>query len=254
MRGPCYTEKNCSDVVCPNDGVGCPTDSYRLPNLRAPGDCCSHPQGCECLPGSCPEPDCDEGEHARKVRPGNRKPGTCCPLFECVSNNDQVTNCMETECPELPASCRETRVPQGKCCPECVVADPVRENSLSHPGGCVSSSGKIQQNGEVWQEDPCTNCTCLAGETKCQAYMCDLRCDHPHYVPDECCPICDVEWYPRSQDSSRRTSDTTPLKMSAAVADETSGIKPTNRPRPLSPENESTSIDSGRESLHCKIG
>ncbi|XP_069696769.1 cysteine-rich motor neuron 1 protein-like [Periplaneta americana] len=184
-------EKNCSDVVCPNDGVGCPTDSYRLPNLRAPGDCCSHPQGCECLPGSCPEPDCDEGEHARKVRPGNRKPGTCCPLFECVSNNDQVTNCMETECPELPASCRETRVPQGKCCPECVVADPVRENSLSHPGGCVSSSGKIQQNGEVWQEDPCTNCTCLAGETKCQAYMCDLRCDHPHYVPDECCPICD---------------------------------------------------------------
>lgn len=21
--------------------------------------------------------------------------------------------------------------------------------------------------------------------------MCVLRCDHPHYVPDECCPLCD---------------------------------------------------------------
>ncbi|KAJ4429775.1 hypothetical protein ANN_21979 [Periplaneta americana] len=44
-------------------------------------------------------------------------------------------------------------------------------------------------------------------------------------------------------EKSLATSDTTPLKMSAAVADETSGIKPTNRPRPLSPENESTSIE-----------
>ncbi|KAJ4428493.1 hypothetical protein ANN_24530 [Periplaneta americana] len=55
----------------------------------------------------------------------------------------------------------------------------------------------------------------------------------------------------RYAEKSLATSDTTPLKMSAAVADETSGIKPTNRPRPLSPENESRSIDSGRESLHC---
>ncbi|KAJ4442259.1 hypothetical protein ANN_12125 [Periplaneta americana] len=49
----------------------------------------------------------------------------------------------------------------------------------------------------------------------------------------------------RYAEKSLATSDTTPLKMSAAVADETSVIKPTNRPRPLSPENESTSIDSG---------
>ncbi|KAJ4450700.1 hypothetical protein ANN_02129 [Periplaneta americana] len=46
----------------------------------------------------------------------------------------------------------------------------------------------------------------------------------------------------RYAEKSLATSDTTPLKMSAAVADETSGIKPTNRPRPLSPENESTFI------------
>ncbi|KAJ4435446.1 hypothetical protein ANN_18061 [Periplaneta americana] len=57
----------------------------------------------------------------------------------------------------------------------------------------------------------------------------------------------------RYAEKSLATSDTTPLKMSAAVADETSGIKLTNRPRPLSPENESRSIDSSRESLHCKI-
>ncbi|XP_021928456.1 cysteine-rich motor neuron 1 protein-like isoform X3 [Zootermopsis nevadensis] len=216
-------DKNCSEVICPDEGVDCPTDSYRLPNLRAPGDCCSHPQGCECLPGPCPEPDCSDGEHARVVRQGNQKPGTCCPLYKCVEHelndtcvfdgdvwkngstwwknectqcscNNGLSFCAErtSQCPELPSSCRVTQVPQGKCCPVCVEADPVAENSLILSGGCVSSTGELHQNGEDWQEDPCTTCTCVAGAKKCQAHMCVLRCDHPRYVPDECCPLCDA--------------------------------------------------------------
>ena len=81
-----FAERNCSDVVCPEEGIECPKDSYRLPNSRTPGDCCSHPQGCECLPRPCPEPECANDEHARMVRVGNQKPGTCCPLFECVKH------------------------------------------------------------------------------------------------------------------------------------------------------------------------
>jgi len=70
-------------------------------------------------------------------------------------------------------------------------AEPVADNSLLLFGGCVSSAGKLYHNGEEWQEDPCTTCTCFAGAKKCQAHMCVLRCDHPRYVPDECCPLCD---------------------------------------------------------------
>nr|CAD7261285.1 unnamed protein product [Timema shepardi] len=77
-------EKDCEDVVCPEEGRECPLDSYRLPSHRAPGDCCSVPQGCQCLPAPCPVANCSPGSYARVVRPGSEKPGTCCPLFECV--------------------------------------------------------------------------------------------------------------------------------------------------------------------------
>jgi hypothetical protein len=70
-------------------------------------------------------------------------------------------------------------------------SDPAPENSQLLSGGCVSSTGKLYQNGGEWQEDPCTTCTCVSGAKKCQAHMCVLRCDHPRYVPDECCPLCD---------------------------------------------------------------
>lgn len=40
---------------------------------------------------------------------------------QCSCNNG-LSFCAERplQCPELPASCRVTRVPQGKCCPVCV--------------------------------------------------------------------------------------------------------------------------------------
>jgi hypothetical protein len=52
-------------------------------------------------------------------------------------------------------------------------------------------TGKLYQDSGEWQEDPCMNCTCVAGMKKCQAHMCVLRCDHARYVPDECCLLCD---------------------------------------------------------------
>ncbi|KAJ9586287.1 hypothetical protein L9F63_020069, partial [Diploptera punctata] len=211
-------ERNCSDVICPEEGIECPTDSYRLPNRRTPGDCCSHPQGCECLPRPCPEPECANDEHARMVRLGNNKPGTCCPLFECVkhenNNSCQVVDhivqngstwwknectqcrcsnglvfCAEksTHCPELPETCRETKVLPGSCCPICLFGreEDNDDTTILHPSDCVSP------NGQTWQDDPCTTCTCVHGTKKCQSYMCMLRCEHPRYVPGECCPLCD---------------------------------------------------------------
>nr|CAD7396451.1 unnamed protein product [Timema poppensis] len=215
-------EKDCEDVVCPEEGRECPLDSYRLPSHRAPGDCCSVPQGCQCLPAPCPVANCSPGSYARVVRPGSEKPGTCCPLFECVpidtNNNascliddkletngstwwkDECTSCtcdegqiyctITPQCPELPPTCTVTRIPPKQCCPVCVL-DGAADNTPTHPDGCITSGGKMLQNGHSWHEDPCTPCVCQGGHKKCQAYMCEVSCVNPTYVPDDCCPLCD---------------------------------------------------------------
>nr|CAD7197555.1 unnamed protein product [Timema douglasi] len=296
-------EKDCEDVVCPEEGRECPLDSYRLPSHRAPGDCCSVPQGCQCLPAPCPVANCSPGSYARVVRPGSEKPGTCCPLFECVpidtNNNascliddkletngstwwkDECTSCtcdegqiyctITPQCPELPPTCTVTRIPPKQCCPVCVCkfatrsvvrplypscllfechdshynftcyslqrpnglrhhshvnpgrsrfesrsgllrppckpfnscwlsmfddligvpVDGAADNTPTHPDGCITSGGKMLQNGHSWHEDPCTPCVCQGGHKKCQAYMCEVSCVNPTYVPDDCCPLCD---------------------------------------------------------------
>lgn len=84
-----FSEKNCSEVVCPEEAEKCPEDSYRLPSYKSPEDCCSTPQSCQCLPKECEERVCPPGERPRTVRPGNHKPGTCCPLFECVPEESE---------------------------------------------------------------------------------------------------------------------------------------------------------------------
>ncbi|EEB16886.1 hypothetical protein Phum_PHUM442980 [Pediculus humanus corporis] len=81
-------DKNCSDVICPEEVETCPEDSYRLPAYKSPEDCCLKPQSCQCLPRECKQRICPEGQHSRIVRPGNGKPGTCCPLYDCITDKD----------------------------------------------------------------------------------------------------------------------------------------------------------------------
>ncbi|XP_039280319.1 cysteine-rich motor neuron 1 protein-like isoform X1 [Nilaparvata lugens] len=145
---------NCSTVVCADDAPkACPADSYRLPAHKAPEECCSQPQDCQCLPEPCRLPDCQPPLWPKVVRPGNGNPGSCCALFKCVENESNNT-CREEEqswresectlctcknglklcetdppCPQLPDGCSKTRVPKGKCCPVC----------MDRPGQLVTS-------------------------------------------------------------------------------------------------------------------
>lgn len=59
----------------------------------------------------------------------------------------------------------------------------------------MSESKILHQNGETWEEDPCTHCTCEAGEKKCIAYMCEVSCSNPIHVPGECCPLCNGKYF-----------------------------------------------------------
>lgn len=208
-------ELNCSQVVCPKEEEECPADSYRLPSHKSAEECCTVPQGCQCLPAPCPVGECAPGTWAKVVRPGSGKPGTCCPLYKCVaaeSNTTCVSDgkvmqngstwwrtqcnqcrcinglifCNSTpKCDPLPSGCTTTIVPSGECCPVCADED------AKPPGGCVSASGEIILNGQSWQDDDCTSCICHDGVPHCQAYMCEA-CANPRYEPGECCPRCDL--------------------------------------------------------------
>ncbi|RZF38021.1 hypothetical protein LSTR_LSTR006420 [Laodelphax striatellus] len=202
---------NCSSVTCPEEGGPCPADSYRLPAHRAEGDCCSLPQECQCLPEPCRLPECQPPLWPKVVRPGNGNPGSCCALFKCVENEsnntctDEEQSWRESECtlctcknglklcetdppcPQLPEGCSKTRVPKGKCCPVCMDGPEKTEPDLN---GCFTSRGKFKRNGDTWQTDPCTACTCDNGKRRCVVSVCE-PCSNPIYQPGECCPVCD---------------------------------------------------------------
>lgn len=209
-------ERNCSQVICDNiEQVPCPPDSYRLPAIKSPEECCSVPQGCQCLPEPCRPLECKPPHWAKVVRPGDQKPGSCCPLYKCVENESNETCLLDDEkvvndgatwkksectlctcksgvvfceknppCPPLPDGCSKTILHTGKCCPVCI------EAPEPHQKGCRSGVGEFIRSGESWQEDDCTFCVCQNGKQNCQAYMCEA-CANPRYVPHECCPLCD---------------------------------------------------------------
>nr|CAD7261286.1 unnamed protein product [Timema shepardi] len=108
----------------------------------------------------------------------------------CTCDEGQIYCTITPQCPELPPTCTVTRIPPKQCCPVCVL-DGAADNTPTHPDGCITSGGKMLQNGHSWHEDPCTPCVCQGGHKKCQAYMCEVSCVNPTYVPDDCCPLCD---------------------------------------------------------------
>ncbi|XP_065201867.1 cysteine-rich motor neuron 1 protein-like isoform X3 [Planococcus citri] len=147
--------KNCTGVVC-SPMPSCPPDSYQLPAHKSPGDCCSIPQGCQCMP-NCEMPSCEPELVLVVIERGTGEPGGCCPVYEC------------SKPPELKH--------------EDVVAN-------SEPHGCRTEDGKLVENGHTWtNSDPCTACVCQNGQAVCRTYLCQA-CLNPVFDEKECCPTC----------------------------------------------------------------
>ena len=84
--------------------------------------------------------------------------------------------CMEPYC-ENPIYSDDT------CCPTC----PDEE-------GCYDDSETYYENGEEWNTDDCTFCSCDQGEIICAVIDCAMpNCDNPIYKEGQCCPTCPDE-------------------------------------------------------------
>ncbi|CAL1543997.1 unnamed protein product [Lymnaea stagnalis] len=203
----CEKPIDCNAVICPvYEEDPCPDDSVRLPSMWTHDKCCELQHGCTCpTEDKCKPVECPEGYQVQVTSRATGLPGSCCHIFRCINESVltciynhqeyangqiwQMDNCKTCECKDglnkcTRKNCEEPNcswmmVPEGECCPVC--------------RGCVSDSGQVYNESEVWKENDCTTCTCKNGHPQCQSEMCEVPCLNPISVPGQCCPDCPHE-------------------------------------------------------------
>ncbi|XP_019635444.1 PREDICTED: kielin/chordin-like protein [Branchiostoma belcheri] len=160
------------EQVCPHIKYGtfgmcvdeCSHDDMCAPNQL----CCSN--GCA---RTCMEPvsaHCVD-ETGESHMQGSTWQRDSCTVCSCM--NGDIT-CHTSKCMPVPHGCLPVHTP-GHCCPafDC----PIKERLCT-------------KEGQHWQEDVCTNCTCQSGKAICTAQACPqvpTGCK-PIYSDTECCP------------------------------------------------------------------
>lgn len=62
---------------------------------------------------------------------------------------------------------------------------------LSEASVCLAPGGEYFVEGETWNIDSCTQCTCHSGRVLCETEVCPpLLCHSPIRTQDSCCPHC----------------------------------------------------------------
>lgn len=216
----------CDVVFAPK----CPADSIAIQSASQQGKCCPGPYKCQCK--SCLSAQltaCRNDQVAVQVSRGTGKPGHCCDVFQCV---DKDTACNGVVCEDdefAAARCPADSYPlpplhtnngccekhQGCVCKSVKSCDHVTcgpglrlriiEPANGHPGSCCdkvqcvnktglvcSHDSVVRKDGDSWQLDPCTTCTCKNGLTFCRAASCEetVHCSWMGVPEGECCPVC----------------------------------------------------------------
>ncbi|KAF6102843.1 cysteine rich transmembrane BMP regulator 1 [Phyllostomus discolor] len=97
--------------------------------------------------------------------------------------------CALIACP-VPA-CGNPTIRPGQCCPSCSDDLVVQKPELSGPSICHAPGGEYFVEGETWNIDSCTQCTCHSGRVLCETEVCPpLLCQNPSRTQDSCCPQC----------------------------------------------------------------
>ncbi|XP_063504887.1 cysteine-rich motor neuron 1 protein isoform X5 [Pongo pygmaeus] len=107
---------------------------------------------------------------------------------ECYCLNGREM-CALITCP-VPA-CGNPTIHPGQCCPSCADDFVVQKPELSTPSICHAPGGEYFVEGETWNIDSCTQCTCHSGRVLCETEVCPpLLCQNPSRTQDSCCPQC----------------------------------------------------------------
>ncbi|XP_034078429.1 cysteine-rich motor neuron 1 protein isoform X2 [Gymnodraco acuticeps] len=91
-------------------------------------------------------------------------------------------------------SCSSPVVRPDQCCPTCE-----DESGSGQPEGmdmvvCRAPGGEFYVEGETWNLDECTRCTCRQGRVLCDTEVCPpALCQAPVRNKDTCCHICEEE-------------------------------------------------------------
>ncbi|XP_074980690.1 kielin/chordin-like protein isoform X9 [Caretta caretta] len=224
---PVPSGEPCTQCACTRGNVlckptACPPAPCPEPVLR-PGECCPRCQ--DCLYDAQPFPDgatftppqqpclscrCQAGEVSCErlekscppvpcSHPGTAQ-GQCCPACHACEYEGHPYRHGETFTPPGRGPCVQCTCAAGhvqcqeESCPPMSCAQPVRDPQRCCPlcKGCVLADEEFEE-GAQWKPDgdPCTTCTCLAGEPVCGALPCPpLACQHPARLSGDCCPTC----------------------------------------------------------------
>ncbi|KAJ1152506.1 hypothetical protein NDU88_005281 [Pleurodeles waltl] len=107
---------------------------------------------------------------------------------ECYCHNGREM-CALITCP-VP-DCASPTIHPGQCCPLCPDDSSGEKPVLSSPSVCHAPGGEYFVEGETWNIDTCTQCTCHSARVLCETEVCPpLLCQNPTRTQDSCCPQC----------------------------------------------------------------
>ncbi len=135
-------------------------------------DCYCHVGREMCALISCPVPPCDNPT----IRPGH-----CCPTCpgEPILQHNYITISDDTSrwiLNNLLSLSEESSS---------------HKPELSEASVCLAPGGEYFVEGETWNIDSCTQCTCHSGRVLCETEVCPpLLCHSPIRTQDSCCPHC----------------------------------------------------------------
>uniref|UniRef100_A0A3B3SS10 Cysteine rich transmembrane BMP regulator 1 (chordin-like) n=1 Tax=Paramormyrops kingsleyae TaxID=1676925 RepID=A0A3B3SS10_9TELE len=179
--------KKCPEVPCDK---ACPL-GFQLDPLGCLMCQCRDPGVSSVAPsvklGSCLSMDGRRHENGENWHDG-------CRDCYCHSGREM---CALISCP-VPA-CANPTIWSGQCCPSCP-GDPGSHNpELGDLSVCLAPGGEYFVEGETWNIDSCTQCTCHGGRVLCEAEVCPpLLCQSPVRTQDSCCPHCPEDTAPRA--------------------------------------------------------
>ncbi|PSN32774.1 hypothetical protein C0J52_15456 [Blattella germanica] len=100
---------------------------------------------------------------------------------QCICKSGRAV-CEDVRCHALDCPQQYQVIVPDQCCPVCLPPEP----------GCFYK-GRFFYQGQLWvrKEGGCQACLCRDGEVQCNPVVCVVDCQHPQFVPGECCPLCE---------------------------------------------------------------